>query len=43
MVKEELVESGLPSIVVRGSYGGSNLAVAAFNYVVKRVSSVEEG
>ena len=34
-VKEELVNSGIPSFVVRGSYGGSNLAVAIFNELVR--------
>jgi len=36
-VKEELISSKVPAVVVRGSYGGSNLAVAAFNEIVRKV------
>jgi len=34
-VKEELVESGIPAAVVRGTYGGSGIAAALFNELVK--------
>lgn len=34
-VKELLVSSSIPSFVIRGSYGGSNVAAAIFNELVK--------
>ncbi|MCI4455336.1 MAG: precorrin-8X methylmutase [Sulfolobus sp.] len=34
-IKEELIKSGLPSLVVRGTLGGSNLAVAIANELVR--------
>lgn len=36
-VKEQLIKSGIPCIVVRGSYGGSNIAVAIINELIRRV------
>lgn len=33
--KESLVKSGLPSFVIRGSYGGSNVAAAIFNELIR--------
>ncbi|BCU70892.1 bifunctional sirohydrochlorin cobalt chelatase/precorrin-8X methylmutase [Stygiolobus caldivivus] len=33
--KEELIKSGLPSIVVRGTYGGSSIAVAIINELIR--------
>ncbi|WP_054857078.1 precorrin-8X methylmutase [Vulcanisaeta sp. JCM 16159] len=35
--KEELIRMGIPSVVVRGTYGGSNVAVAVFNELLNIV------
>ncbi|MEM4744385.1 MAG: precorrin-8X methylmutase [Ignisphaera sp.] len=40
VVKERLIRSGIPCITVRGSYGGSSLAVAIFNGVVEYVKQM---
>lgn len=34
-VKEELVKSRLPAVVIRGTYGGSGIAVALFNELLR--------
>jgi len=39
--KEALVRSGIPSIVVRGTYGGSGVAVAIINELVSMVGGHE--
>ena len=36
-VKEELIKSGIPCIVVRGTYGGSSIAVSIINELIRRV------
>lgn len=35
--KEELVKSGIPSIVLRGTYGGSSIAVSIINELIRMV------
>ena len=35
--KEELVRNGIPSIVIRGSYGGSGIAVAIINELINMI------
>jgi len=35
--KEELVNSGIPAIVVRGTYGGSGIAVAIINELINMI------
>lgn len=35
--KEELIRMRVPSVVVRGTYGGSNVAVAVFNELLSIV------
>lgn len=37
LAKQKLIEFGIPCITVRGSYGGSSLAVAIFNGVIEYV------
>ncbi|BFH72278.1 precorrin-8X methylmutase [Sulfurisphaera javensis] len=36
--KEELIKSGIPSIVLRGTYGGSSIAVSIINELIRMVS-----
>lgn len=33
--KEELIRSGIPAIVIRGTYGGSNIAAAIINELIR--------
>ncbi|QIW25374.1 precorrin-8X methylmutase [Sulfolobus sp. S-194] len=38
-VKEDLIKSGIPCIVLRGTYGGSSIAVSIMNELIRMVRS----